>query len=173
MWYLSFIEREQNVDKSKKTFWPYAIVLSIIGCVIACTATIIISLDYPVEMDNYYFERHQNINSNINEILASQKEFKAKFDVSFNDTNKSMSRAEPLNIILTPKTAQIPQLKYDLLLTRPDTNKQNINLNATYHNGILSTQDVKFPVQGRWQLMAKISDLNTTAFYKFEFFVGK
>ena len=43
-------------EKNKKTFWPYGILLAIFAIIVACIVTVIISLDYPVYKDNFYFD---------------------------------------------------------------------------------------------------------------------
>nr|MBP3725376.1 hypothetical protein [Campylobacter sp.] len=48
------------MEKNKKTFWPYGILLSLVAIVIACVITIIICLDYPVYTDDSYFDTYQN-----------------------------------------------------------------------------------------------------------------
>ncbi|WP_262369842.1 FixH family protein [Campylobacter concisus] len=67
----------------KKTFWPYAIVLSFIAIIIACAVTIIIALKHPVEMDSSYMQSYQNVDENITFIKESEKRFDEKFDLKF------------------------------------------------------------------------------------------
>ena len=55
----------------KKTFWPYAIVLSFIAIIIACAVTIIIALKHPVEMDSSDMQSYQNVDENITFIKES------------------------------------------------------------------------------------------------------
>lgn len=69
---------------NSKTFWPYGIALSIVAIVIACIVTIVIALKNPVQMDNFYMDRYQNVDENISEIHDSQRRFDSKFDVVFN-----------------------------------------------------------------------------------------
>ena len=47
--------------QNRKTFWPYGILLSIFAIVCACAYTIYYSLDYPVYMDDYYFDKLKEI----------------------------------------------------------------------------------------------------------------
>lgn len=158
-----------------KNYWPHGIVASIIACVIACAATIIVSLDYPVEMDNFYFEKYQKIDDKINEILASQRKFEQNFSVEFKDANQNVKRPANLEIKVSPKTARASDLAYELMLTRPDTNEANLKLEGELSGGVLKTQKVNFTKPGRWQLLAKFTsaDLNASAFYKFEIYADE
>lgn len=156
---------------AKKTYWAQGIVLSIVFCICACVATIVIALQNPVQLDNSYFENSQKVNSDINEILASKRAFEAKFSPSLQQTNFTRAGGELL-IHLNAKEPILSPLDFKLLLTRPDSNAYNMDLNATWDNQTLRTRPVKFPLTGRWQLMAKFTDANTSGFYKFEFFVS-
>ena len=107
----------------KKTFWPYAIVLSFIAIIIACAVTIIIALKHPVEMDSSYMQSYQNVDENITFIKESEKRFDEKFDLKF-EPNFNALKAK-FKFHLTPKKGEISALKYEILLTRPQTNKEN------------------------------------------------
>ena len=127
----------------KKTFWPYAIVLSFIAIIIACAVTIIIALKHPVEMDSTYMQSYQNVDENITFIKESEKRFDEKFD-----------------------------LKYEILLTRPQTNKENKILRASWHENDLVSEETSLK-EGRWQLLLRLSDTNDTRYYKFDLNVTK
>lgn len=151
-----------------KNYWPHAIVGSLILIVASCVATIILAVKNPVEMDEFYFERYQNVDENINEIEASQRRFDAKYALKFE------SEFDELNgyfkIAVEPKNGSVaPNFTYEILLTRPATNEQNQNLDAKFDGQILKTAPVTLPKKGKWQILLKISDANDTGFYKFSF----
>ncbi|AQW85623.1 putative cytochrome c oxidase-associated protein CcoH [Campylobacter pinnipediorum subsp. caledonicus] len=157
-------------DKSKKTFWPYGILLSIIAVIIACVATIVVSLDYPVEMDNFNLEKYQKVDSDINEIMKNQKEFEKRFDVKILTKNIDLNKENKIDIKISKKLSNLENPKFEILLTRPDTNAHNVDLNATYSDEILTTKSFTPNLIGRWQIMLKLADKNSTGFYKFELF---
>lgn len=159
-------------ENSKKTFWPYGIVLSIIGCVIACVTTIIISLDYPVEMDNVYFQNKQNVDQNINEILASQKAFDDKFSVKLLNDEIKINTLNEIKISIKNKTQNSKIIAYKSMMTRPETNALNLELNATLSDEILLTSFNPTQV-GRWQFMLQLQDENATGYYRFELFANE
>ncbi|MDL0088846.1 FixH family protein [Campylobacter gastrosuis] len=158
---------------SKKTFWPYGIVLSIIACVIACVATIIISLDYPVYMDDRYMQKYQSVDHNINEIKSSQREFERKFSVKLLQNELKLNEPNSIKIAVTNLENGLDKPKFTMFLTRPDSSKYDIDLNASYENDILKTQNFTPNLVGRWQLVLKLQDKNSTGFYKFELFSGE
>lgn len=162
-------------EKSKKTFWPYGILLSILAIVVSCIATIIYSLDYPVHMDNFYFDKYQNVEKNYNEIQISEKEFIKKFDIKLQNSDFKIDKKEKLKFLVLPKqNADITTLKAQILVTRPHTNYENFNLNSSLINSEIVSDEFAFKKLGRWQIMAKISDdKNATKFYNFDINVTK
>lgn len=157
----------------KKTFWPYGIVLSIIACIIACVATIIISLDYPVYMDDRYMQKYQSVDHNINQIKSSQREFERNFSVKLLQNEIKLDKPNSIEIAIKKLQNGLDDPKFTMFLTRPDSSKYDINLNASYENGILKTQNFIPNLVGRWQLVLKLQDQNSTGFYKFELFSAK
>ncbi|QPH85748.1 FixH family protein [Campylobacter concisus] len=154
----------------KKTFWPYAIVLSFIAIIIACAVTIIIALKHPVEMDSSYMQSYQNVDENITFIKESEKRFDEKFDLKFEPNFNALNAK--LKFHLTPKKGEISALKYEILLTRPQTNKENKILRASWQENDLVSEETSLK-EGRWQLLLRLSDTNDTRYYKFDLNVTK
>ena len=155
---------------AKKTFWPYAIVLSIFAIIIACIATIVIALQNPVEMDSAYMQSYQKVDENITFIKESEARFDEKFDLKFEPEFKGMQGQFKFH--LTPKNGEISSLSYEILLTRPQTNKDNKILNASWQKNELVSESLSIK-EGRWQLLLKLSDKQDTRYYKFDFSVTK
>ena len=151
-----------------KNYWPHAIVGSLILIVASCVATVALAVKNPVEMDEFYFERYQNVDENINEIEASQRRFDDKYALKFEPEFDGLNGY--FKIAVAPKNGSLaPKFTNEILLTRPATNEQNQNLNAKFDGQILKTAPVALPKKGRWQILLKISDANDTGFYKFNF----
>lgn len=164
---------ENRVEK-RKTFWPYGIVISIILIFCACIATIVISLDYPVHMDNYYLNSYQNVDRHYNEIQISQQKFEQKYDVKFAEHSAKIGEEFALSLDISAKnSASLDGIKSEILLTRPETNEFNKNLKTTLSNSAITTENLSLDRPGRWQIMVKLSDGLDTGFYKFEFLIHK
>ena len=88
-----------------KNYWPHAIVISLILIVASCVATIILAVKNPVEMDEFYFERYQNVDENINEIEASQRRFDDKYALKFEPEFDRLNGY--FNIAVTPKNGSL------------------------------------------------------------------
>ena len=153
-----------------RNYWPHAIIFSIILIVISCILTIVVAVKNPVQLDTYYLDRYQNIDQNINEIEASQKRFESKFDIKFDGFKSNIDDRLSFEI-LAKNGANIGLLKPILVLTRPDTNDLNQELNSTINGSKLISQELIFHKLGRWQVLLKINDGSDIGFYKFDFYV--
>ena len=164
-------------EKSKKTFWPYGIILSLIAIAIACTATVIISLDYPVHTDDFYLEKYQDVDRNFNEIQLAQKSFDEHFSVML--SNDSFDSKSDINLTLEilPKSPEFAKnldtLTAQILITRPETSEYDKRPNARVQSdGSRASVAIEpFSVEkiGRWQIKAKISENNASiGFFNFE-----
>lgn len=174
--------------KDKKTFWPYGILLAIFLVFCACIYTVILSLDYPVHLDNFYLDKYQDVENNYNEIQLKQAKFEQDFKFDTNATilvngviNKNepekirhkklievVNLNEPLNLIFDTNATK---LDGNILLTRPDTNFENKKLNFILKDGKLEIANFSIPKPGRWQIMMKLASTDgAVGFYKFELY---
>ena len=151
---------------AKNSFWPYGIVLSIVAIILACAATIVVAIKNPVEMDSAYMQSHQSVDENITFIKESEARFDEKFDLKFEPEFKGLQGK--FKFLLTPKNGEISSLSYEILLTRPQTNKDNKTLNASWQENDLISESVSLK-EGRWQLLLRLSDKQDTRYYKFDF----
>lgn len=179
------------MEKNKKTFWPYGILLSLVAIVIACVVTIIICLDYPVYTDDSYFDTYQNVDRNYEQIQKSQIKFEQniKFnpnanifvnnelyenikEMKINRDLKSIKSVNSKDNITLAFDINSSALNADILLTRPHNSEFNSPLNSQIQNGKLITQSFSVPQSGRWQVKIKLTqNEQSTAFYQFDFFV--
>ena len=155
---------------AKNSFWPYGIVLSIVAIILACAATIVVAIKNPVEMDSAYMQSHQSVDENITFIKESEARFDEKFGLKFEPEFKGLQGK--FKFLLTPKNGEISSLSYEILLTRPQTNKDNKTLNASWQENELISESVGLK-EGRWQLLLRLSDKQDTRYYKFDFNVTR
>lgn len=168
--------------ESKKTFWPYGILISIFAIVVACVATIIVASNYPVYEDDFYFDSYQNVENNYNIIQKQQEQFDTLFKVEFqNDkidligkrkiasyTISADSYPAQFKITALNDQANIQNLKSEILLTRPHTREFDQKLLGQIQDGVLSVSLPQLE-KGRWQLKIKLStDDEITGFFSYE-----
>ena len=111
-------------------------------------------------------QSYQKVDENITFIKESEARFDEKFDLKFEPEFKGMQGQFKFH--LTPKNGEISSLSYEILLTRPQTNKDNKILNASWQKNELVSESLSIK-EGRWQLLLKLSDKQDTRYYKFDF----
>lgn len=168
--------------ESKKTFWPYGILISIFAIVVACVATIIVASNYPVYEDDFYFDSYQNVENNYNIIQKQQEQFDTLFKVEFqNDKIDLIGKRKiasytisadyylaQFKITALNDQANIQNLKSEILLTRPHTREFDQKLLGQIQDGVLSVSLPQLE-KGRWQLKIKLStDDEITGFFSYE-----
>ncbi|TKX29861.1 hypothetical protein CQA38_03590 [Campylobacter sp. MIT 12-5580] len=181
---------KSNAQTKKKTFWPYGILLSILAIILACVATIIFSLDYPVYEDDSFMQKYQSVDRNINDIKQKQTRFeedyrlslnlKPKFDKKKREFYELESLATELEILLheISEDRSAHNISFEALLTRPHTNKQDTKLEIlsfSLTNKLkksFNTYSLKIALpnleKGRWQLKLKAQKNDTqVAFYTY------
>lgn len=157
------------MQKNKKTFWPYGILICFALIIISCIITVILALNHPVHMDNYYFESLENIDRNYNEIQASQERFDEKYSVNLVNDSFDLSKDINLQISILPKIKSDNNLSFELLITRPETSEFDFLPDAKFNGNILELSSFKVSKVGRWRVDLKLNDGNDTGFYRMEF----
>lgn len=144
--------------KNPGTKWPIIIALSIIGIIGACVWTIKVALNNPVEMSEYGMQNYHEYDRDANEIIAAKIAFDKKYTISFL-TPQISEKETVVEYILTDKAGQaINTAKLDVILTRPDMNKFDMNLsNPAIAEGKYTFSPIDLPKAGRWDIMAKVS----------------
>jgi len=115
-------------------------------------------------------QSYQNVDENITFIKESEKRFDEKFDLKFEPNFNALNAKFKFH--LTPKKGEISALKYEILLTRPQTNKENKILRASWQENDLVSEETSLK-EGRWQLFLRLSDTSDTRYYKFDLNVTK
>jgi hypothetical protein len=72
---------QKSEKKEEINYWPYAIVGMILTVVLLGIWTIKVAVSNPVQLDNSYMMTYQDVDENINEILAKQQAFDARYSV--------------------------------------------------------------------------------------------
>ncbi|EAI4414761.1 MULTISPECIES: FixH family protein [Campylobacter] len=174
--------------QNRKTFWPYGILLSIFAIVCACIYTVYYSLDYPVHLDNFYFDKYQNVENGYNEIQIKQAKFDQDFKFNQNATiyidgllnqnePQKLRRNKIVPVVDKNKNVELvfdtnaTNLKAELLLSRPDTNQFNKSLNFKLEDNKFRISDLNLTMPGRWQVMMKLAaNDDSVGFFKFELY---
>lgn len=144
--------------KNPGTKWPIIIGLSIVGVIGACVWTIKVAIKNPVEMSEYGMQNYHEYDRDANEIIEARIAFDQKYSLSL-VTSQITEKGALIEYNLTDKAGKaVNSAKIDVILTRPDMNKFDLNLsNPTVMEGRYTFNPVDLPKAGRWDIMAKVS----------------
>lgn len=158
-----------EVKKNNKTFWPYGITIAILAVVVMGAGTIMIALKHPVQMDEAYMQKYQNVDNHINEIQKSQELFNKQYSVKINN-NQFILGKNRLSITVTDRyTNKIADnLSINVKITRPDDDRYDIKLISTE-----KTEGYEFPAfdikkPGRWLILVSINNGKVGGYFKKE-----
>jgi hypothetical protein len=158
------------VDKKKINYWPYAIVASIFLMIVAITYTVKVAFDNPVQMDDFYFSEYHNVDDKINDILALQKKFDAKYSVVL-DGKDFVQGTNAIRLQILDKKSQTPikDAKIQLKITRPNTLKYDLELKPlSLKDGYYIFKPFQLKKPGRWQVLTKVKVGDLVGFQKIE-----
>ena len=154
------------MNLSNGRIWPYAISISIILVFIAAIMTIVVSVKLPVEISDTYMMGYQEANVEANNIINARIAFDKKYKIEY--INKSFSID---NTVIKYKVSDLNSNPIDnaqikVIITRPNNHKSDQEIiNPTIKNGIYTFSDIKLPLEGRWDLMAKVTIDTFSRFY--------
>lgn len=147
----------------------------ILATVVACAWTIKIALDNPVEMDTFYMEKYQKVDQNINEIMELQEKFNAKYDLRYSTESFVMGKNSfSIKLLDKENGKKIENAKVTLLLSRPETNKDNKEMKPSkIENGNYIFDVIEILKPGRWQILTKIEIGEFKGYSKYEVYAAK
>lgn len=152
--------------KNPGTKWPIIIALSILGVVGLSVMTVKIALNNPVEMSDYQMQNYHDVDANINETIEKQIAFDRKYVIRYITPQLSEKEAVISYRIEDKNGSAVNDAKLEVILTRPDTVKDNITLSGMkVSEGNYSFDAVSLPKPGRWDIMAKVNVGNDQRYY--------
>jgi len=163
-----------QTQKAERNYWPHTIVAMIIACIVACGWTIKIALDNPVEMDTFYMEKYQKVDQNINEIIELQAKFDAAFDLTYSTEQFVMGQNSIILSLKDKSGKAINDASVTLMLSRPETNKDNNTMKPkSVENGLYTFGPFEINKLGRWQILTKIEKGDFKGYHKNEAYAVK
>jgi len=154
------------MNKNAGRKWPIIIAVSTVGVIIACVVTIKVAMNNPVEMSDYGMQNYHYYDANVNDIIAQKIAFDQKYTISFL-TPRISEKGTTIAYRVTDKSGNaVDDAVIDVVLTRPDTTKHDLNLSKPAVSGGTYTFDaVDLPKPGRWDVMAKVNVKGDQRYY--------
>jgi nitrogen fixation protein FixH len=147
-----------TIDKNAGKKWPWIIALSTIAIVGFAIATVKVAIKNPVEMSDYGMQSYHTFDDNANDIINAKIAFDRNYTIAFL-TPQILEKKSVLIYEVKDKSGNaVDNAKIEVLMTRPDTVKLDLNLsNPTIIEGKYTFNAIDLPKPGRWDIMAKIT----------------
>jgi len=154
------------VKQSSGIIWPYAIGISIILIFGACVGTIVVASKLPVEKSDTYMMGYHEADAKANELINARIAFNKKYKIEYINNGISVD-ATRLEYKLTDiNNNPIDNAEIIAVFTRPNKLEFDQKLNKfSVENGVYTFENVTLPLEGRWDIMAKVTIGENQRFY--------
>lgn len=154
------------MSKNSGKIWPYAIGASIVLIFGACVATIVVTSKLPVQKSDTYMMGYHEADEKANDILKAAIDFNKKYKIEYITEEFGAQNCIIKYRVGDIDSNPINSANIKIIITRPDNHKHDQELkNPTVSNGVYTFEPLKLPLEGRWDIMAKVSIGNLERFY--------
>ncbi|WP_456380840.1 FixH family protein [Hydrogenimonas sp.] len=162
---------DQN-RKDEINYWPYAIVGMILTVVLLGIWTIKVAVSNPVQLDNNYMMDYQDVDENINEILAQQKVFDSKYRVDMTQNRLKKGENRVIVALTDINGDPVDGAEIIAIVARPTTLKGEKKLGPFKREERFYVSD-SFVLEhgGRWNIQVKIKVGNDIGYKTYKTFV--
>lgn len=146
------------MNKNAGRKWPIIIAVSTAAVIILGSLTIKMAINNPVEVSNYGMQEYHDYDNNVNDIINAKIAFDQKYSITFL-TPQITEKGALIAYQVTDKSGKaVNEAKIDVVLTRPDTTKLDVNLTQpSVSEGKYTFNAVDLPKVGRWDILAKVA----------------
>jgi len=166
----AFLKKERqkvnkiNSNAGKK--WPWIIGLSIVAIIGFSVATVSVAVKHPVEMSDYGMQNYHTYDDNVNDIINAKIAFDQNYTITFLTPQIHEKQSVIVYKVSDKSGNMVNDATIDVVLTRPDTIKFDLNLtNPNVNDGKYTFNAIDLPKIGRWDILAKVSIGDKQRFY--------
>ncbi|MFT5835414.1 MAG: nitrogen fixation protein FixH [Sulfurimonas sp.] len=160
------MQEGKDLSKSNGKIWPYAIGTAIVLVFGACVATVIITSTLPVEKSDTYMMGYHEADAKANDLINARIAFDKKYKIAYITEGLSLDSSVIKYKVSDLESQAIGNAKIEVVVTRPNNHKHDQTLKSSnYENGVYTFPSIKLPVEGRWDIMAKVSVGDLQRFY--------
>jgi len=154
------------MNLSNGRIWPYTIAILIAMVFSFCVGTVYVVSQSPIQKSDLYMTSYQDADTNANKIIENRIAFNKKYKIEFL-TKKLVPESTVIKYKITDLDSKsVKNAKIKVIVTRPNENTYDIELkNPKYIDGIYIFESIKLPLEGRWDIMAKINIGDNERFY--------
>lgn len=159
-------------------YWPYLIVGSIIFMMLACIYTVYLSFGYPVDEDESYFLKYQEVEKNFAQIKEREKEFLDNFALRVTgektrlDVTKRPAVFVDNSVVIEIKEKsdlKAKDIEVKAKLTRPHTKNEDRIVSVIYDDNLKQFKvNLGDLLDGRYTLLIHFKINELSKFYKLE-----
>ena len=163
----------QQDNKKEMNYWPYAIVGMILTVVILGIWTIKVAVNNPVQLDNSYMMKYQDVDENINEIMAKQKLFNSKYEIDLSDNKLQIGKNRVVIKLISKDGNIVKNPEIIAVVTRPTTAQYDIHLSKFKFDGKRSCISEEFELKngGRWNIEVRVKIGEDIGYKTYKLFV--
>jgi nitrogen fixation protein FixH len=148
---------DEKRPNEERNYWPIAITGMILTVVLLGIWTVKIAVKNPVQESNAYMMKYQDVDENINEILAKQKAFDARYTIDLSANRLKVGQNRVVVRVLDKSGAPVEGAKVVAIVQRPTTNEYNIDLDTFFYaNGEYVSPPFELKGLGRWNIQVKV-----------------
>lgn len=154
------------MNKSNGRVWPYAIAASIMLVFGFCVATIVVTSTMPVEKSDTYMMGYHQADDMANELIEAQIAFDKKYKIEYVTDGLSSASSVLKYKVTDLESKPVNNAELLVVVTRPNNHKHDQELlNPNVENGIYTFSAITLPIEGRWDIMAKVNIGEYQRFY--------
>lgn len=153
--------------KNKALHWPIGIVMGIFAIIGMCIWTIMVAVKNPVVMDDFYFQKYQDVDYSYHIIQAKQIKFDKKYNISYDLKELSIGENQLTVNVVDKQNTPVTDANVLVRITRPHINKEDKNLKiVSSENGNYKLEKFDIENIGRWQILSKVEVGDLISFTK-------
>lgn len=141
---------------TQKNYWPHFIIALITFAIALGVWTVKMAIDNPVELDNSYMMKYQDVDENYYKIEQMAKAFDKSYRIKLLNEKLKKGKNRLIFEVLDKKGKPVKDAQVELLITRPETSKYDKKIRALYKNGKYEAE-VNLPLEGRWNIITKVT----------------
>jgi len=147
------------MSKKKAMHWPYGIALSFVLVIALVVGTIMVAGKNKVENSDLYMNNYHQVDENANAIMMAQIAFNGKYDLRNLSTPLNAAKTVIAYGLSDKAGNPVTDAAIEVVITRPDTHDHDMTLLNPNNNGagVFTFEPVSLPLEGRWNVMAKIT----------------
>jgi hypothetical protein len=146
--------------------WPILIATAIFGVVLLSYWTIKETAQADLSKSNLYLGKYQDVDENINDIIAKQIAFNKEYTIKLEDFDLAKENGFIRYSLMTKDGKPVNDAKMVLVLSRPINDAKDITLKPSkVENGSYIFSNITLPKKGRWDFILEVKVKDKSRYY--------